>query len=61
MRLQSKYEWHKWFAWRPVYAFDNTYRKHRVWLGVVERRYRTAPWGEVLGMKYRLVGHEEVS
>jgi hypothetical protein len=37
------YEWHDWFAWTPVKAWDRAQGRHAtVWLETVRRRKRTA-------------------
>jgi hypothetical protein len=42
-RARDKQEWHRWFAWRPVYvqAYDSDsvwVGRHWAWLKMVERR-----------------------
>lgn len=37
-KRKDKYEWHKWFAWYPIWLINND--QHIViWLRTVQRRY----------------------
>lgn len=54
-KLQGRYRWHSWFAWRPVHISERKFEEivvpeHWAWLETVERKrdsgawiYRTAP------------------
>lgn len=36
-------EWHKWFAWRPVWAFGENNELYTCWLCWVDRRWDNTP------------------
>ena len=50
VRAKDKQDWHRWFAWRPVYVqpYDSKTRwvgRHWVWLKRVEWRVEPGGWG----------------
>ena len=50
VRAKDKHDWHRWFAWRPVYVqpYDSKTRwvgRHWVWLKRVEWRVEPGGWG----------------
>jgi hypothetical protein len=47
-RVKNPFEWHPWFAWRPVVIGD-----HMVWLETVERICQKDMWGEACVVGYR--------
>lgn len=39
IQLKSKYEWHEWFAWYPIWVTTGHCKETRVWLEKVQRKY----------------------
>jgi hypothetical protein len=64
VRAMDKHDWHRWFAWRPVYVqpYDSKNSwvgRHWVWLKRVERRVE--PWGwkaRAYRKRSRVKGHD---
>ena len=55
-KLTDTSEWHRWFAWRPIFHMNYTTKTVYVtWLQDIERRCR---WG---CYEYREIEKEEVS
>src|SRR5262249_34226472 len=53
----SEGEWGRWFAWYPVTVATGRHSARWVWLGFVERKWRTSRYGSGRGgRRYRLAG-----
>lgn len=51
-------DWHRWFAWRPVFA-DYDGGEALVWLEVVERKYAPPSFSMFHLWDYRLVNDHD--
>ncbi len=56
LREQSRSDWHRWFAWRPVVVNTgegSQYWEYWVWLEVVERKWGTSRYSGQQKWRYR--------
>ena len=49
---QDSYEWHDWYAWRPV-TIKKDEVQYRVWLEHIQRKERNDPWATSYDYRFK--------